>query len=174
MQKARAQGLTVSCDLNYRQKLWTWGKSAEEVMRQMIGSADILIANEEHLTKVLGTNPMEVQSLTEKLLTTYAGLKGAAITVRESNKWSACLNDRQEYCTSRAYDVGQSIDRIGSGDAFAAGLIYGWTHLPNRREALEFAAAASCLKHSIPGDFCRATVDEIHALVRGADGRIQR
>jgi len=168
MQKARAMGLTVSFDLNYRQKLWNWGKSASEVLTPMIRAADVLIANQEHLQNIAGTNSADA-------LKTFGQLKAIAITRREPNKWSATMNDRHETVSSREYDISQTVDRIGAGDAFAAGLIYGWTHLPNRKEALDFAAAASCLKHSIPGDFCRATVDEVRALLETQGrGWIQR
>jgi 2-dehydro-3-deoxygluconokinase len=168
MQKARAMGLTVSFDLNYRQKLWNWGKSASEVLTPMIRVSDVLIANEEHLQQIAGTNSVEA-------LKTFGQLKAIAVTHREPNKWSATLNDRNETVSSREFDISQTVDRIGAGDAFAAGLIYGWTHLPSRKEALDFAAAASCLKHSIPGDFCRATVDEVRAILETQGrGWIQR
>jgi 2-dehydro-3-deoxygluconokinase len=176
MRKARAKGLAVSCDLNYRQNLWKWGKSATDVMREMIGAADILIANEEHLQNVLGLErTTEPRLLIEKVFDIYSDLKGVAVTLRESSGWAACLHDRDEFVMSRRYEITHTVDRIGSGDAFAAGLIYGWTHLSNHREALDFAVAASCLKHSIPGDFSRSTVEEVNALRHGGDaGRIQR
>jgi 2-dehydro-3-deoxygluconokinase len=181
MRKARAKGLTVSCDLNYRKNLWKWGKSADLVMKDMVRAADIAIANEEHMRLVLGIEtPVEVKELTDKALSSFENLRAIAISLREShsasqNGWSACLNDRKEFIASRRYEITHMVDRIGAGDAFAAGLIYGWLMLPSHSEALDFAAAAGCLKHSIPGDFSRSTVDEVNALRdRGDPGRIQR
>jgi 2-dehydro-3-deoxygluconokinase len=181
MNKARTMGLTVSFDLNYRQHLWTWGKNAGEVLGEMIKAADLLIANEEHLRMVLGSSGSAgPRGLADAALNAYSNLKGAAISARTSRNaqeqsCSACLNDRAEFLSSRQYDIARTVDRIGAGDAFAAGLIYGWTQLPTHQDALDFAAAASCLKHSIPGDFCRATVDEVQALVRNeGGGRIRR
>jgi 2-dehydro-3-deoxygluconokinase len=103
-----------------------------------------------------------------------------AITLRESysashNGWSACLNDRQEFLVSRRYEITDIVDRVGGGDSFAAGLIYGLLKLGSHREALEFAVAASCLKHSVSGDFFRFTADEVMALMKGGgSGRVQR
>ena len=181
MNKARSMGLTVSLDLNYRENLWKWGKTPRDVLHEMIGAADILIANEEHLRMVLGsTAPAQLPELSEAVLNAYSGVKAVIVSVRESRsasqfRCSACLNDRDQFVTSREFDIAQAVDRIGSGDAFAAGLIYGWNRLSSRQEALDFAAASSCFKHSIPGDFCRATVEEVQVLLRGEKGgRIQR
>jgi len=122
----------------------------------------------------------QYEKLTAKVLDEYANLKAIAITLRESrsashNGWSACLNDRKEFLVSRSYDITHIVDRVGGGDSFAGGLIYGLTKLADHRAALEFAVAASCLKHSIPGDFNRSTVDEVNALLKGGgSGRVQR
>ena len=189
--KAREKGLTVSCDLNYRKNLWKWGKPAAEVMRELVRFVDIGIANEEDCQKALGVEiDVDVHSgqldrekycrLTEKVLGEYANLKAIAITLRESksashNGWSACLNNRKEFMVSRHYEITHIVDRVGGGDAFAGGLIYGLQALGNDRDALEFAVAASCLKHSIPGDFNRFSVDEVKALLKGdGSGRVQR
>ena len=157
------------------------GKSAQEVLTEMIAASDILLANEEHLRMILGKDgPVGARAVADQALTAHSNLKAVAISLRESpdagrHSWSACLNNRQEFLTSRRYDITHIVDRIGAGDAFAAGLIYGWTNLDSRQAALEFAVAASCLKHSIPGDFCRATVEEVHAvLAGGTQGRISR
>jgi 2-dehydro-3-deoxygluconokinase len=182
MSKAREKGLTVSCDLNYRKNLWKWGKSARLVMKDMVQSADIAIGNEEHVRMILGMDtPVDLKELTGKALSSFGNLQAVAISLREShtasrNVWSACLNDGKEFITSRRYEITHMVDRIGAGDALAAGLIYGWLSLPGHREALYFAVAAGCLKHSIPGDFSRSTVDEVNALCReaGDAGRIQR
>jgi 2-dehydro-3-deoxygluconokinase len=189
--KARAKGLTVSCDLNYRKNLWKWGKSAAEVMRELVKSVDIAIANEEDCQMALGIqaevdvhsgqlDQQQYRRLTEKVLGEFPDLKMIAITLRESksashNGWSACMHDRQEFLVSRHYDITHIVDRVGGGDCFAGGLIYGLQTLPGHQEALEFAVAASCLKHSIPGDFNRFSVDEVKALLKGGgSGRVQR
>jgi 2-dehydro-3-deoxygluconokinase len=179
MQRARTAGLTVSFDFNYRQKLWNW-TTAQQVMREMTKATDVLLANEEHLRKVLGVeDPIEIRPLTDKVLNTFGNLQAVALTLRESHtasrhSFSACLNDRKDFLTSREYNI-DAVDRIGAGDAFAAGLIYGWTQLSSHHDALDFAVAAGCLKHSTPGDFFRSTVEEVDALRTGtSSGRIQR
>ena len=188
---ARDQGLTVSCDLNYRKNLWKWGKTAVEVMRQIIPFVDIAIANEEDVQMALGIEAevdvhsgkldrVQYEKLTAKVLSEYPNLKAIAITLRESksashNGWSACLNDRLGFMVSRSYEITHIVDRVGAGDSFAAGLIYGFQVLPSHQDALEFAVATSCLKHSLPGDFSRTTVDEVNALLKGGgSGRVQR
>jgi 2-dehydro-3-deoxygluconokinase len=189
--KAREKGLMVSCDLNYRKNLWKWGKPASEVMRGLMQSVDVAIANEEDVQMALGIQAdVDVHSgeldrgqyekLAAKVLKEFTTLKAIAITLRESksashNGWSACLHNRQEFLLSRHYDITHIVDRVGGGDSFAAGLIYGLTSLENHKDALEFAVAASCLKHSIPGDFYRATLDEVKGLLKeGGSGRVQR
>src|SRR5262245_34357422 len=128
MQKARAMGLTVSFDLNYRSTLWNWGKSAPEVLGSMIAAADVLIANEEHLRFVLGlTEPISIGELIEKGLTLHSNIKAAAVSRRESrnafeHSCSAWLGNRKELLAGRPFDITHAIDRIGAGDAFAAGL----------------------------------------------------
>lgn len=191
VQKARAKGLTVSCDLNYRKNLWKYGKSSKEVMAELFRYVDIGIANEEDCQMALGIKvDIDVHSgklereqyrkLTETVLESYPQLKVMAITLRESksashNGWSACLHDRKEFLVSRHYEITHIVDRVGGGDCFAGGLIYGLLTLGSHQDALEFAVAASCLKHSIPGDFNRFTADEVNALVKGGgSGRVQR
>lgn len=191
VQKARQRGLTVSCDLNYRKNLWKWGRPAADVMRGMMPHVDWVIANEEDVQMSLGISaPVDVQSgrldhsqyekLSRRVLEEFKNLKGAAITLRESksashNGWSACLNDRKEFLVSRHYEITHIVDRVGAGDAFAGGLIFGFQNLGTHREALEFAVAASCLKHSIPGDFSRASQEEVQALIQnGGSGRVDR
>jgi 2-dehydro-3-deoxygluconokinase len=191
VRKARAAGATVSCDLNYRKNLWKWGKPAREVMPELVRSADVVMANEEDVQMTLGIDAeVNVQAgmldrdqferLTDKVLWAFAHLQMVAVTLRESrsashNGWSACLNDRTQFQVSRQYEITHIVDRVGGGDSFAAGLIYGLQTLATRQEALEFAVAASCLKHSIPGDFSRVSVDEVNALLKeGGSGRVQR
>ncbi|MBL8210370.1 MAG: sugar kinase [Bryobacterales bacterium] len=189
--KAREMGLTVSCDLNFRKNLWKWGKKAADVMPELFALTDIGIANEEDCQMALGIEAgVDVHSghlerdsyrqLTDKVLAAYPNLKVLAITLRESksashNGWSACLNNRSEFLLSRHYEITHIVDRVGGGDSFAGGLIYGLLTLPDHQAALEFAVAASCLKHSIPGDFNRFTADEVNALIKGGgSGRVQR
>ena len=122
----------------------------------------------------------EYRKLAEKVMAEFPNLKALAITLRESksashNGWSACLHDRREFLVSRAYDITHIVDRVGGGDSFAGGLIYGLLSMGGHREALEFAVAASCLKHSIYGDFLRVSADEVNALLKGGgSGRVQR
>ena len=189
--KARQLGLTVSCDLNYRKNLWRYGKSAPEVMRELVKLADVGIANEEDCQKALGIQAeVDVESgaldvsayrgLAERVLKEFPNLKIMAITLRESksashNGWSACLHDGNHFLVSRYYDITHIVDRVGGGDCFAGGLIYGLLRLSSHQDALEFAVAASCLKHSIPGDFARLNADEVNSLLKsGGSGRVQR
>ena len=191
VKKAKEMGLTVSCDLNYRKKLWKYGKAAPEVMKELIKYVDIAVGNEEDYQKSLGIKvDIDVESgkldvskyrnVTDSLLNLYSNLKMAAVTLRESysadyNGWSAVLNSRDEFYVSKRYEIHDIIDRVGGGDTFSAGLIYGLSKLKNNREALEFAVAASCLKHSIPGDLPLLSAEEVLSLVHGAgSGRVQR
>jgi len=188
---AQELGLTVSCDFNYRGKLWKYGKSAPEVMTELVRCADVGIANEEDCQKSLGISTgadatgggLEVaryEALSDKVLEAFPNLDMIAITLREShgadrNGWSACLRDRDGFRLSRHYEITDIVDRVGGGDSFAAGLIYGLDTFADRQQALEFAAAASCLKHSIAGDFNRVSVAEVQRLLGGdASGRVQR
>jgi 2-dehydro-3-deoxygluconokinase len=189
--EARARQLTVSCDYNFRKNLWKYGRSAPEVMRELVALATVGIANEEDCQKALGIEiDVDVQSsdlsedkyrlLAERVLALFPNLERQVITLREShsanhNGWSAVLHNRREFLTSRHYEITHIVDRVGAGDSFAAGLIYGLRAFGDDRRALEFAAAAGCLKHSIPGDLNRVGVAEVEALVAGdASGRVQR
>ncbi len=191
VKKAREKGVTVSCDLNYRKKLWKYGKSAPEIMGELVKYVDIVIGNEEDCQKSLGVKvDIDVESgrlqtekykeLTDKILKLYPNIKKIAITLRESlsanyNGWSAVLNNREKFLISKKYEIHNIVDRVGTGDTFAAGLIYGITNLPSDKEAIEFAVAASCLKHSIPGDLPLISVEEVKSLAGGAvSGRVQR
>ena len=193
VKKAREKGITVSCDLNYRSKLWKYGKSAPEVMTELVKYVDIAMGNEEDCQKSLGVKvdiDIDVESgelqaerykeLTNKILKLYPDIKKIAITLREShsasyNGWSAVLNNRKEFLISKKYEIHNIVDRVGGGDTFAAGLIYGLNNLDNNKETLEFAVAASCLMHSIPGDLPLLSVEEVKGLVGGAgSGRVQR
>jgi len=168
---AKRKGLTVSCDFNYRKNLWKYGMKATEVMPEFVRLCDVGIANEEDCQKSLGIEAgISVESgnleadqykrLSDKVLSLYTNLTMIAITLRESksadyNSWAACLNDGKDFLISRKYEITDIVDRVGGGDSFAAGLIYGLDAYENKQDALEFAVAASCLKHSIMGDFSR-------------------
>ena len=189
--RAREKGITVSCDYNYRKNLWKYGKSAPEVMREVVKHAHVGIANEEDCQKALGleldvdvgAGSLEADkysAMALRVLEEFPGLERQVITLREShsadrNGWSAVLHDRERCLASRRYDITDIVDRVGAGDSFGAGLIYGMLAYRDDARALEFATAASCLKHSILGDFNRVTVAEVEALVSGdASGRVQR
>ena len=191
VKEAKKRGITVSCDLNYRKNLWKYGKKAEEVMRELARFVDVSIANEEDVQKALGiTVDVNVESgeldrekyraLGSKVLETYPDMKMIAITLREShsadwNGWAACLNDGKQFYLSKKYEIRDIVDRVGGGDSFAGGLIYGLNTYEDKQQALEFAVAASCLKHTIPGDFNRVSVDEVEKLMGGdGSGRVQR
>ena len=191
VKEAKKRGITVSCDLNYRKNLWKYGKKASEVMRELARYVDVAIANEEDVQKSLEiTTDVNVESgeldrskykaLGDKVLAAYPDMKMIAITLRESksadwNGWAACLNDREHFYESKRYEIRDIIDRVGGGDSFAGGLIYGLNNYESRQQALEFAVAASCLKHSIDGDFNRVDVDEVEKLMGGdGTGRVQR
>ena len=186
---ARAAGVTVSCDLNYRKKLWTPEK-AGQVMSELMSYVDVAIANEEDAEKMFGikaeASNIEQGALDEsgyrevaRKLVERFGFKYVAITLRESisasdNGWSALLYDGSDYYHSRRYEI-HVVDRVGGGDSFGAGLIYSLLQEWDPAEAVEFAVAASCLKHTIPGDFNMVTVDEVKRLAGGdASGRVQR
>jgi 2-dehydro-3-deoxygluconokinase len=189
---AKQAGLTVSCDLNFRSKLWATDE-AQAVMNPLMEYVDVCIANEEDADKSLGlkAGSTNVESahldeegyfmLAEKLKSKY-NFDTVAITLRESysaskNGWSALLLDDKD-CSkptrSNQYEI-QLVDRVGGGDSFASGLIYGLISLTNTADALEFAVAASCLKQTIPGDFNLVSIDEVNKLIKsGGAGRVER
>lgn len=191
VQTARAKRIPVSCDLNYRKNLWKYGKKAGDVMREMAKHVDVAIANEEDVQKALeisidvdvasGTLDREkYRLLGNQVLAAYPNMQMIAITLREShsadwNGWAACLNDGKDFYVSKKYEIHDIVDRVGGGDSFAGGLIYGLHAYENRQRALEFAVAASCLKHSIIGDFNRVNVSDVEKLMGGdGTGRVQR
>ena len=190
---AQERGVTVSCDYNFRKKLWKYGKTAPEVMGEIVRHVDVGIANEEDCQKCLGVSVEDVdvesgsldvdryEELALKMLAEFPNLRMQAITLRESvsashNGWSACVHDRESFHLSRKYQITHIIDRVGGGDAFSGGLICGLHLFPDDLgQALEFAVAASCLKHSVPGDFNRFSTDEVLVLLRGSgSGRVER
>jgi len=186
---AKEAGVIVSVDLNFRKKLWS-SEKAGRVMGQIVKYCDLVIANEEDAEKVFGIKADETDITgghlsdegyrnVAKQLKERFGLKYVAITLRESfsasdNGWSAMLYDGHEFYTSKKYRM-HIVDRVGGGDSFGAGLIYGLTAGFTNAEALEYAVAASCLKHSIEGDFNLVSVEEVETLMKGdASGRVQR
>lgn len=188
---AKKAGVTVSCDFNYRGKLWKYGKSAPEVMTELVRYVDVGIANEEDCQKSLGVSvdvavesgeldTAKYEALSAKVLELFPNMSAIAITLRESksadhNGWSACLRDQDGFKLSRHYEMTDIVDRVGGGDSFASALIYGLNAYEDRQQSLEFAVAASCLKHSILGDFNRVSVAEVEKLMSGdGSGRVQR
>jgi 2-dehydro-3-deoxygluconokinase len=191
LRAARAAGSRISIDLNYRAKLWRYGRSAPEVMRELVGLADVAVGNEEDCQLALGIeaatdvhagqlDTTAYERLTARVIDEFPSLSTVALTLRESrgadvNGWSACLRDGQGFRTGPSFEILDIVDRVGSGDAFAAGLIHGLAHGWSATEALSFAIAAGCLKHSVPGDFSRVSLAEVQRLANGdASGRVRR
>ena len=191
LRMAREMGLVVSCDLNFRAKLWKYGVAAQEFMPEMAHNADVIIANEEDIQKSLGigTNldpssgrieEERYADLSAQVMQNYPRVKLVAITLRQSisashNVWGSCLYDGREFMISRTYDITHIVDRVGAGDSFAAGLIYALSTMNSLKDALEYATAASCLKHLIEGDWNMSTKEEIMNLMQGdMSGRIKR
>lgn len=191
VKEAKKLGAIVSVDLNYRKKLWKYGRQASDVMRILAENADVLIANEEDIQNCLGiplrnfTTPAEsYKFLCECVKKQFPNVSYVAITLRHSysadrNGWSAVLLGKKGFYESAYYDIENIVERVGAGDSFAAGLIYGLTEfgdgVENEQKALDFATSSSCLKHSIPGDFNLSTKEEVENLMNGnGNGRIQR
>ncbi len=193
IQAARRLGVTVSCDLNYRAKLWKWGKSAGEVMTELVKGCDVAIGNEEDAEKVFGIKAPETDvtsgqvdagkyaQVCQELIAKFSNLKTIAITLRGSisashNTWSGVLWQAGQMYTAPTYDIVPIVDRVGGGDSFMGGLIYGLRkYTGDPAKALRFAVAASCLKHSIPGDFNLVSIAEVEQLMAGdASGRVSR
>ena len=186
---AKAKGVTVSCDLNFRKKLWT-SEKAGKVMSGLMEYVDVCIANEEDAEKVFGIKATETDITSGELsdagyrdvakqLADKFGFSHVAITLRESisasvNNWSALFYDGKDYYKSKKYNI-NIVDRVGGGDSFGGGLIYGMLEKYSMQDTIEFAVAASCLKHSIEGDFNLVSVKEVQALAGGdGSGRVQR
>jgi 2-dehydro-3-deoxygluconokinase len=193
VQTARQMGLTVSCDLNYRKNLWKWGKKAGEIMLELVKLCDVAIGNEEDAEKVFGIKAHEADVtagkveasqylfVCEELARRFPSLNTIAITLRGSvsashNTWSGVLWHSGEFFTAPRYDITHIVDRVGGGDAFMGGLIYGLRTFSNDYlRALHFAVAASCLNHSIIGDFNQVSVAEVEGIMAGnVSGRVSR
>jgi 2-dehydro-3-deoxygluconokinase len=193
IKKANELGVTVSCDLNYRKNLWKYGKTAGDVMPELVAGTDIILGNEEDAEKVLGIKPEGVdvtgghvegaayESVSKQIMERFPRCKKVITTLRGSvnanhNTWSGVLWDGQKLYEAPTYQITHIVDRVGGGDSFMGGLIYGLlTYKGNDQKALNFAVAASCLKHTVYGDFNEVTVDEVEKLMGGdASGRVAR
>ena len=192
---ANEMGVTVSCDLNYRKNLWKYGKAASEVMPALVAGCDIVLGNEEDAEKVFGikpegfdaaathgeVNPAEFESVCKQMQQRFPRAKKVIITLRGSinanhNTWSGVLYDGKQLYQAPTYNITHIVDRVGGGDSFMGGLIYGLLTYPNNdQKALNFAVAASCLKHTIYGDYNQVTVAEVENLTKGdGSGRVSR
>ena len=192
---ANRLGVKVSCDLNYRKNLWKYGKKAGEVMPALVEGCDIILGNEEDADKVFGIKPegfdvtstagaidqKRFQSVGEQLMARFPRAKKVIITLRGSinanhNTWGGVLWDGRQLFQSPRYDITHIVDRVGGGDSFMGGLIYGLLTWPeDDQKALNFAVAASCLKHTIFGDYNQVTVAEVENLMKGdGSGRVSR
>lgn len=192
---ANRLGITVSCDLNYRKNLWKYGKSASEVMPELVEGCDIILGNEEDAEKVFGIKPegfdanatngevdsAEFESVCKQLMERFPRARKVIITLRGSinanhNTWAGVLYSNDILYQSRRYDITHIVDRVGGGDSFMGGLIYGLlTYQDDDQKALDFAVAASCLKHTVCGDYNQVTVKEVENLMKGdGSGRVSR
>lgn len=192
---ANRLGITVSCDINYRKNLWKYGKSASEVMPDLVECCDVVLGNEEDCEKVFGIKPegfdvtatqgevdaAEFESVCIQMQKRFPRAKKVIITLRGAinanhNTWGGVLYAEGTLYQSKRYDITHIVDRVGGGDSFMGGLIYGLITWPtDDQKALEFAVAASCLKHTIYGDYNQVTVDEVEKLMAGdGSGRVSR
>lgn len=195
IQTANRLGIPVSCDLNYRKNLWKYGKKASEVMPDLVAGCDIILGNEEDAEKVFGVKPegfdvtatagevnaAEFESVCTQLMQRFPRARKVIITLRGSinanhNTWGGVLYDGKQLFQSPRYDITHIVDRVGGGDSFMGGLIYGLLTYPQDDQlALNFAVAASCLKHTIYGDYNEVTVKEVENLMKGdGSGRVSR
>ena len=191
---ANELGITVSCDLNYRKNLWKYGKTASDIMPALVESCDVILANEEDAEKVFGIYPegfdvantggevdaLEFESVCKQLMNKFPRAKKVIITLRGSinanhNTWGGCLYAGGKLYQSKRYDITHIVDRVGGGDSFMGGLIYGLITFPSDRRALDFAVAASALKHTVYGDFNLVSISEVEQLMKGdGSGRVSR
>lgn len=191
---ANELGVTVSCDINYRGNLWKYGKSAAEVMPEMVASSDIILGNEEDCEKVFGIKPKDFDaaktngnvdqssflSVCQQMMERFPRCKKMVVTLRGAinanhNTWGGVLYNGKELIESHRYDITDIVDRVGGGDSFMGGLIFGLLHYQDDRKALEFATASSCLKHTIKGDYNLMTIEDVESLMFGDEcGRIKR
>lgn len=191
---ANRLGVFVSCDLNYRKNLWKYGKTAAEVMPALVEGCDLILGNEEDAEKEFGIKPegfdaeqtdgsidqTRFESVCRQLMERFPRCRKVAITLRGSinanhNTWGGVIFNGKELLQSRRYDITHIVDRVGGGDSFMGGLIYGLLTYADDQKAIEFAAAASCLKHTIFGDYNQVGVAEVENLMKGnGSGRVSR
>lgn len=189
---ANEKGITVSTDLNYRKNLWNYGKDAKEIMPNLVAGCDIVLGNEEDAEKTLGIKAKGVdvnngkvdanayERVSKQIMENFPRVKKVITTLRGSisashNTWTGVLYDGKKLFTAPTYEITHIVDRVGGGDAFMGGLIYGLLNYNDDEKALNFAVAASCLKHTIKGDFNLVTVDEVEKLMAGdKSGRVKR
>jgi 2-dehydro-3-deoxygluconokinase len=192
---ANELGITVSTDLNYRKNLWKYGKTASEVMPALVEGCDIILGNEEDAEKVFGIKPAnfdaagtkgevnaaEFESVCQQMMQKFPRAKKVIITLRGSinanhNTWGGCLYANGKLYQSKRYDLTHIVDRVGGGDSFMGGLVYGLISYPtDDQRALDFAVAASALKHTVYGDFNLVSVSEVEQLIKGdGSGRVSR
>jgi 2-dehydro-3-deoxygluconokinase len=192
LKAASAKGITISTDLNYRKNLWKWGKKASEVMPELVEHCDVILGNEEDAEMVFGIHPAEAdvvggkvshedfEHVCKELMKKFPKAKKVIITLRGSisashNSWSGVLYNGKKLYVAPVYQITHIVDRVGGGDSFMGGLIYGLITYNDDQKALNFATAASCLKHTIQGDFNLVTVEEVEKLMAGdASGRVSR
>ena len=193
IKSANDRGITVSTDLNYRKNLWKYGKKAREVMPLLVEGCDVVLGNEEDAAMSLNIHPDGVDvtaghvdadaylSVSQKIMKQFPRCKKVITTLRGSvsanhNSWSGVLYDGKKLYKAPNYQITHIVDRVGGGDSFMGGLIYGLiTYQDNLQSALNFAVAASCLKHTVYGDYNRVTVSEVEKLMDGdASGRVSR
>jgi len=190
--KAHEKGIIVSCDLNFRKNLWKYGKKAAEVMPALVEGTDIVLGNEEDAQMVLGIKAEGVdvteghieaaayESVSKQIMARFPRCKKVITSLRGSvnanhNSWAGVLWDGEHLYESPTYQITHIVDRVGGGDSFMGGLIYGLLTYSNDQLALNFAVAASCLKHTIYGDYNQVTVDEVEKLIAGdSSGRVAR
>ena len=189
---ANEMNITVSTDLNYRKNLWNYGKTAQDVMPELVAGCNVVLGNEEDAEKSLGIVPQNVdveagkveanayEEVSKQIMNRFTRVKKVITTLRGSvnanhNTWAGVLYDGKTLYISSDYNITHIVDRVGGGDSFMAGLIYGLSTFNNDEKALNFATAASCLKHTIHGDFNLVTVEEVEKLMGGdASGRVSR
>lgn len=193
IQKANSNGITVSCDLNYRKNLWEYGMKANEVMPELVNGCDVVLGNEEDAEMSLGIKPEGIDvtkghveagayhSVSKIIMKKFPKVKKVITTLRGSisadhNTWSGVLYNGKDFYEAPNYDITHIVDRVGGGDSFMGGLIYGLiTYKNDDQKALNFAVAASCLKHTIEGDFNLVTIKEVEKLMSGdTSGRVSR
>ncbi len=194
VQAANKMGVTVSTDLNYRKKLWKYGKEPGEVMQELVAGCDIILGNEEDAEKHFDIHPEEVkvtqsdsmdatayELVCQKLMERFPQAKKVITTLRGSisashNTWSGLLYDGKEFYHAPTYQITHIVDRVGGGDSFMGGLIYGMIHYPkDDQKALNYAVAASCLKHTIYGDANQVSIEEVEKVMGGdSSGRVSR